>query len=201
MKKYLNRKFTLKKNIILLLFLVISSEQLICSVHNNPFDSLSISIQLIQNVNHNIFHDFYEPKNGIKTSITTPFYWGDIQGSIQVVPYYNKGQSDADFTGIEPNLKWGKQLYLSDKLRWFNSGGIGWYIFYFSEIPETQQIERELSASYMSQLSLLVHKNISLSFAISKDTIFTYKKIDLVYISIGINYLTKTPDWMKLFLK
>ena len=32
---------------------MISSEQLICSVHNNPFDSLSISIQLIQNVNLN----------------------------------------------------------------------------------------------------------------------------------------------------
>ena len=180
---------------------MISSEQLICSVHNNPFDSLSISIQLIQNVNRNIFHDFYEPRNGIKTSITTPFYWGDIQGSLKVIPFYNKGQSDADFTGIEPSLKWGKQFYLSDKLRWFNGGGIGWYIFYFSDEVVVGQIESELSTSYMSQLSYLVHKKISLSFEISKDTIFTYKIIDLIHISIGINYLTKTPDWMKLFLK
>ena len=189
------------KRVILLLLFLISSEQLICSVHSNPFDSLSISIQLIQNVNRNIFHDFYEPRNGIKTSITTPFYWGDIQGSLQVVPYHNKGQSDADFTGIEPNLKLGKQFYLSDKLRWFNGGGIGWYIFYFSDEVVAGQIESELSTSYMSQLSYLVHKKISLSFEISKGTIFTYKKIDLVHISIGINYLTKSPSWMKLFLK
>tara|TARA_B100000959_G_scaffold285307_1_gene359665 strand:+ start:918 stop:1490 length:573 start_codon:yes stop_codon:yes gene_type:complete len=189
------------KRVIFLLLFLISSGQLICSVHNNPFDSLSISIQLIKNINRNIFHDFYEPRNGIKTSITTPFYWGDIQGSIQVVPYYNKGQSDADFTGIEPNLKWGKQLYLSDKLKWFNGGGIGWYIFYFSDEIVVGKIESELSTSYTSQLSLLVHKKISLSFEINKDTIFTYKKIDLVYISIGINYLTKTPDWVKLLLK
>ena len=175
------------KRVIFLLLFLISSEQLICSVHNNPFDSLSLSIQLIQNLNRNIFHDFYEPRNGIKTSITTPFYWGDIQGSLQVMPYYNKGQSDADFTGIHANLKWGKQLYLSDKQRWFNGGGIGWYIFYFSDEIVVGKIESELSTSYMSQLSLLVHKNISLSFEISKDTIFTYKKIDLVHISIGIN--------------
>ena len=189
------------KRVIFLLLFLISSEQLICSVHNNPFGSLSISIQLIKNVNHNIFHDFYEPKNGFKSSITTPFYWGDIQGSLQVVPYYNKGQSDADFTGIEPNLKWGKQLYLSDKLRWFNGGGIGWYIFYFSDEVVVGQIESELSRSYTSQVSLLVQNKISLSFEISKDTIFTYKKIDLVHISIGINYLMKTPGWVALFLK
>ena len=82
---------------------MISSEQLICSVHNNPFDSLSISIQLIQNVNRNIFHDFYEPKNGFKTSITTPFYWGDIQGSLQVVPYYNKWLQDLPSINIVAN--------------------------------------------------------------------------------------------------
>ena len=63
------------------------------------------------------------------------------------------------------------------------------------------QIESELSTSYTSQLSLLVQNKISLSFEISKDTIFTYKKIDLVNISIGINYLMKTPGWVALFLK
>jgi len=189
------------KRILFLLIFSISSEQLIGAIHNNQFDSLSISIQLIQNVNRNIFHKFYEPRNGIRTSITTPFYWGDVQASLQVLPYSNKGQNYADFTGIQPNLKWGKQLYLSERLSWFNGGGIGWHIFYFSDKVVAGQIESELSTSYMSQLNYLVHKKISLSLEISKDTIFTYKKIDLVYISFGINYLTKTPGWMKLFLK
>ena len=180
---------------------MISSEQLICAVHNNQFDSLLISIQIIQNVDRNIFHDFYEPKNGIKTSITTPFYWGEIQASLQVLPFSNKEQSYADFTGIHPNLKWGKQLYLSDRLRLFNGGGIGWYMFYFSDKIVIGQIESELSTSYISKLSYLVHKKISLSFDISKVTIFTYKNIDLIHISIGINYLTKSPGWMKLFLR
>jgi hypothetical protein len=166
-----------------------------------PFNFIEISIQLTQNINHNTFHQFYESKNGLNTSITTPFYWGDIQASLHLLPYFGKEQSYLDFTGIHANLKWGKQFYLSDRLKWFNGGGIGWYIFYFSEEAEIAQIERELSKSYSSQLSYFAHKKISLNFAISKDIIFTYKKIDLVNISVGINYLTKTPGWMKLFLE
>ena len=75
-----------------------------------------------------------------------------------------------------------------------------WYIFYFSDEVVVGQIESELSTSYTSQVSLLVQNKISLSFEISKDTIFTYKKINLVHISFGINYSMKTPGWMKLFL-
>ena len=196
------------KRVIFLLLFLISSEQLICSVHNNPFNSLSISIQLIQNINRNIFHDFYEPKNGIKTSITTPFYWGDIQGSLQVVPYYNKGQSDANFTGIEPNLKWGKQLYLSDKLRWFNGGGIGWYIFYFSEESYSSDDyfnpsirESELSRDYVSQLNYSISEIVNINLCIRYDIISTYKKIYLTNTSLGISYLLRTPDWIKIFLE
>ena len=176
----------------------------------HPFNCIEISIQLIQNVNHNNFHDFYKPRNGIRTSITTPFYWGDVQASLQVLPFSNNGQSYADFTEIQPNLKWGKDIYLSDNITWFNSVGFGINIFYFSDkkILSTDEVlffiektESEIGFSYSSRLSHSLNKNIHFNFEISNDIIFTYKKINLVNIGIGMSYSIKTPNWIKLILE
>ena len=167
----------------------------------HPFNFIEISIQLTQNINHNTFYRFYESQNGLKTSITTPFYWGDIQASIHLLPYFGKEQNYMDFIGIHQNLKWGRKLYFSDRIRWFNGMGIGWYIFYLTDKVVAGQIESELSTGFLSQLQYSIKKHINLNIEINIDRIFTYKTIDLVHISMGISYLFKTPDWMRLFLE
>jgi hypothetical protein len=167
----------------------------------HPFNFIEISIQITQNINHNTFHQFYESQNGLKTSITTPFYWGDIQASIHLLPYFGKEQNYLDFIGIHPNLKWGRKLYLSNRIRWFNGMGIGWYIFYFTDKVDAGQIESELSTGFLSQVQFFITKNINLNIEINIDRIFTYKTIDLVHTSVGVSYLITTPDWMKLFIE
>ena len=74
------------KKIIFLCLILFMNKGLIGSVNNNPFEYFSISIELWENINNNDFHYFYQPKNGLKTSITTSFYWGDIRASVQI--YY-----------------------------------------------------------------------------------------------------------------
>jgi hypothetical protein len=167
----------------------------------HPFNFIEISIQLTQNINHNTFYQFYESQNGLKTSITTPFYWGDIQASIHLLPYFGKEQNYVDFIGIHQNLKWGKKLYFSNRIRWFNGMGIGWYIFYLTDKVVSGQIESELSTGFLSQAQYSINKNINLNIEINIDRIFTYKTIDLVHTSMGISYLFKTPDWMRLFIE
>ena len=189
------------KKIIFLCLILFPNKGLIGSVNNNPFEYFSLSIELLKNVNNNDLHYFYQPKNGLKTSITTPFYWGDIQASIHLLPYFGKEQNYVDFIGIHQNLKWGGKLYFSNRIRWFNGMGIGWYIFYLTDKVVAGQIESELSTGVLSQVQYSINKNINLNIEINIDRIFTYKTIDLVHTSMGISYLFKTPDWMRLFLE
>ena len=189
------------KKIIFLCLILLPNKGLIGSVNNNPFEYFSLSIKLLKNVNNNDLHYFYQPQNGLKTSITTPFYWGDIQASIHLLPYFGKEQNYKDFIGIHQNLKWGRKLYFSDKIRWFNGMGIGWYIFYLTDKVVAGQIESELSTGFLSQVQYSINKNINLNIEINIDRIFTYKTIDLVHTSMGISYLFKTPDWMRLFIE
>ena len=174
----------------------------------HPFNFIEISIQLTQNINHNTFYRFYESQNGLKTSITTPFYWGDIQASVQILPFFGLEKDYIDFIGIHQNLKWGKSIHIFEKLRWYNAIGTGYYVFYFSkplylshEIFNPGVAESELSAGFLSELQYSFNNKINLNIETNIDRIFTYKHIDMINISMGISYLFKTPDWMILLLK
>ena len=172
-----------------------------------PFNFIEISIQLTQNINHNSFHQFYKSINGLKTSITTPFYWGDIQASVQILPFFGLEKDYIDFIGIHQNIKWGKSIHIFEKLRWYNAIGTGYYIFYFSkplylsdEIFNPGIAESELSTGFLSQLQYSFNNKINLNIETNIERIFTYKHIDMINISMGISYLFKTPDWMILLL-
>ena len=173
----------------------------------HPFNFIEISIQLTQNINHNTFYRFYESQNGLKTSITTPFYWGDIQASVQILPFFGLEKDYIDFIGIHQNIKWGNSIHIFEKLRWYNAIGTGYYIFYFSkplylshEIFNPGIAESELSMGFLSQLQYSFNNKINLNIETNIDRIFTYKHIDMINISLGISYLFKTPHWMILLL-
>ena len=173
----------------------------------HPFNFIEISIQLTQNINHNTFYRFYESQNGLKTSITTPFYWGDIQASVQILPFFGLEKDYIDFIGIHQNIKWGKSIHIFEKLQWYNAIGTGYYIFYFSkplylsdEIFNPGIAESELSAGFLSQLQYSFNNKINLNIETNIDRIFTYKHIDMINVSMGISYLFNAPDWMILLL-
>ena len=195
------------KKIIFLYLILFPNKGLIGSVNNNPFEYFSLSIKLLKNVNNNDLHYFYQPKNGLKTSITTPFYWGDIQASVQILPFFGLEKDYIDFIGIHPNIKCGKSIHIFEKLRWYNAIGTGYYIFYFSkplylsdEIFNPGIAESELSMGFLSQLQYSFNNKINLNVETNIDRIFTYKHIDMINVSMGISYLFKTPDWMILLL-
>jgi len=195
------------KKIIFLCLILFPNKGLIASVNNNPFEYFSLSIELLKNVNNNDLHYFYQPKNGLKTSITTPFYWGNIQATVQILPFFGLEKDYIDFIGIHPNIKCGKSIHIFEKLRWYNAIGAGYYIFYFSkplylshEIFHPGIAESELSAGFLSELQYSFNNKINLNIGTNIDRIFTYKHIDMINISMGISYLFKTPNWMILLL-
>ena len=195
------------KKIIFLCLILFPNKGLIGSVNNNPFDFFSLSIELLKNVNNNDLHYFYQPQNGLKTSFSSPFYWGNIQASVQIVPFFGLEKDYIDFIGIHPNIKCGKSIHIFEKLRWYNAIGAGYYIFYFSkplylshEIFHPGIAESELSAGFLSELQYSFNNKINLNIGTNIDRIFTYKHIDMINVSMGISYLFKTPDWMILLL-
>lgn len=196
------------KKIIFLCLILFPNKGLIGSVNNNPFEYFSLSIELLKNVNNNDLHYFYQPQNGLKTSFSSPFYWGKIQASLDLIPFNGKERNYIDFIVVQPNLKWIKPLYTSSKISFAIGGGVGLFVFSFSDLDDgflfynwASVTESELSSSYLSQIQYFINKKMSLTFNINIDRVYTYKPINLINISMGIGYINKTPDWIKLILQ
>ena len=201
------------KKIIFLYLILLPNKELLGSVNNNPFEYFSFSIELLKNVNNNDLHYFYQPKNGFKTSFSSPFYWGKIQASLNLMPFNGKEKNYIDFIGVQPTLKLIKPLYTSNKISFLIGGGIGLFVFSFSENIQMDEddefllynlasiTESELSSSYLFHIQYFINKKMSLTFNINIDRVYTYKPINLFNISMGIGYLNKTPDWIKLILQ
>ena len=109
---------------------------------------------------------------------------------------------------MQPNLKWIKPLYTSSKMSFAIGGGVGLFVFSFSDLDDeflfynwASVTESELSSSYLSQIQYFINKKMSLTFNINIDRVYTYKPINLINISMGIGYINKTPDWIKLILQ
>jgi hypothetical protein len=196
------------KKIIFLCLILFPNKGLIGSVNNNPFDFFSLSIELLKNVNNNDLHYFYQPQNGLKTSFSSPFYWGNIQASLDLMPFNGKEKDYINFIGIQPKLKWIKPLYTSSKISFAIGGGVGLFVFSFTDQEDRFLLynwasitESELSSGCLSQIQYFINKKLSLTFNINIDRVHTYKPINLINISMGIAYRNKTPDWIKLILQ
>jgi len=196
------------KKIILLCLILFPNKGLIAGVNINPFEYFSISIEFLKNINNNDLHYYYHPNNGLKTSFSSPFYWGKVQASLDLMPFNGKENDYINFIGIQPSLKWIKPLYTSSKISFAIGAGLGLFIFSFNDQEDRFLLynwasitESELSSGCLSQVQFFINKKTSLSFNINIDRLYTYKPIDLINISLGIAYRNKTPDWIKLILE
>ena len=196
------------KKIIFLCIILLPNKGLIANVNNNPFDYFSISIQLLKNIGNDDLDYYYHFNRGLKTSFSSPFYWGKVQASLDLIPFNGKDKNYIDFIGIQPSLKWIKTLYTSNNISFAIGGGIGLFVFSFSGQDEKFLLynwasitESEISFCHVSKFQYFINKKISIIFNINVDRVYTYKPIQLINISMGIGYINKTPDWIKLILK
>jgi len=194
------------KTLIILIFILQNS--FVYAQGSRPFDSLEIGLQYTVNINRNVFHDFYEPGKGIEGFVETPFYYGDIQAAIQVFSHSAKKKDKIQgFQAIFTNMKWGKQYSLPYKVRWFTGIGIGLYAFlpnnptWSDPYNVVHFTETELGAGLNSCLVYTIYQNWTMRLGGSYNRIFTYKPIDLIYLSAGIGYSFGTPKWMQIFLE
>ena len=198
-------------------FLLISSiliHSVCCFVNPNPFSSLSIGIQSTKDFNDLQFTNFYKPNAGICLDLGLPFHFGYLIGSVNFNVYErvqnrfenNQNLKSQNFFAIHPFIIWGESLKLTKKIAWFNGVSLGGYIFHYQKNWDQAftlgpYTETELSLGIASLLSYKMKKNYSLNIGVKKHTIFTYHKISVLSVSLGINRSFITPTWLEVMLK
>jgi len=171
-------------------------------VEESPFEKIKIGIQYTNNFNRNIFHNTWHPSGGIKGFFETPFYFGRTQFGLRIMNFKTKDLNIPEFSSWFVYAGWGVEFKTLRLLKLYTGLNIGSFQMDFEDedIEEGLVSESELGIEFMVRLSFQILKNANLNIEGSYLRIFTNIKIDLLYVSAGIDYSFSSPDWLKDFL-
>ncbi len=165
------------------------------------FHSIEFAVQLVSPGNKNDLEGFWTPRMGIEALFITPFYWGEIHAGGQVRSFTATDSDYPNYTTIAPFLGWAYSNALSDNFNGYLGLRIGFNRMIFSDISGFPGNESEIAAILSAGVMLPVSSKWSAKLSAYHETIFTYKRINLNYYSIGLGYKLSTPSWLMGFLE
>ncbi|MEA1981104.1 MAG: hypothetical protein U9N54_09045 [candidate division Zixibacteria bacterium] len=187
---------------IIIIFLLLF---IFCSTNINavPFDSSTIIFNFVSNINSNDFHDYWEPKTSFEFNGRTNFYSGMIELGI----IYNKNKSlsidQPDYNSIYSFVGFGFNYKISNSFSNYTGLRMGNYYMDFDDpdIHSELKSEHELYLGAISSVQYSLNKRYAFNLALEHCKIFTYKRIYLWSVSVGVAYSFDSPKWLKEFLQ
>ena len=171
----------------------------------SAFETISLGAGYSHNIYSGKFDDFWEPGFSAKFYITTDYYFGNLELGIQYGVFDKDEFSFRTFSSIYYYLGWTYDFQLTEFLT-LNSGlqvGIDEYRFerLFPSDNENLLTEREFGAALEVKFISEIYSETEIFFGVSARRIFTARRIDLLYINVGLAHGFETPAWLKDFLR
>ena len=203
MKTIFEFKNKFKLHILTVIFIPLFSLSIQAQSSNEPFSSIIFRLSGTINSNRNTFHSYWSSNGGASLDISMPYYWGEIQGGINLFDYDNKHNEIPDFLSNFIFIGWGANISHYKNINWFNGIRTGIYQMHFDDedIHETQRTESELGLELYSRLALNINSNWSMHIAASYLRIYTYKRLEFFMLSAGIGFSFNSPPWLKEFFE
>ena len=169
------------------------------------FDSVTIGLNWLGNINRNTFHKFWKPGQGVEGYVQLPFYYGAIEVGLHVQSFDGDEKEQPDFTGILLDLRWQKEWGLFRDVSGSLGGNVGMYQMAFDSdnlfTNESHIVEREFAFGVTSGLGYAVAPNWSINVSVSFLRVYTRKRLDLVFLGVGVSRRFASPSWLREFLK
>ncbi|RKX21430.1 MAG: hypothetical protein DRP35_04310 [Candidatus Zixiibacteriota bacterium] len=186
-------------NIIFLLLFIFCSN----NINAEPFDSMTVVLNLNSNFNNNDFHNYWEPKTGFEISGRTNFYSGMIELGIT----YNKNKSlsidQPDYNSIYSFVGFGFNYKINNSFSNYIGLRMGDYYMDFDDpdIHPELKSEHEFYLGAITSVQYSLNKRYAFNLSLEHYKIFTYKRIYLWFVSVGVAYSFDSPKWLKEFLQ
>jgi hypothetical protein len=164
-----------------------------------PFDRVDIGLYGAANVNRNEFHTYWDAGHAGAIDFVTPFYAGRASLLIRV------GRNDAvagaassGFTSVYAALGWRAGRTLVHDLRADIGLHVGIADFNFSEEAESSvrnelELGTEGSVRADYEFATRWHAIAEASYQVT----FTYHRIELAYVSLGLARTFGAPGWIR----
>lgn len=168
-----------------------------------PFETFTLSASYLADVSQNTFHDIWTTRDGGRIQFETPFYLGVAELGFHL---YQNDSNDAavpSFYSFFLYIGWGYEVPLPEGLRWINGFRFGDFHIGFDDdsIQEGVRTESELGVGVFTELRWFVTGRWSLRANAEYRTIYTYRRIDLAFVGVGIGRTFDSPGWLREFFE
>ena len=201
----LTSKRNLSTTLIILLFLtqLFPNLYLFAEDSDPAFKTVNFRLNLLTNTNRNLLHQYWEPTFGGEEEVNMPFYAGKIKAGLQLDQFNGKIENYPDYLVTFFYLGWGVDISLFSHLSWINGVRLGSYQMRFddTDINPTQRVESELAVGIDTGLNFNLSARWMGHIGLGYVAVYTYKKIELLNLSIGISFIIECPSWLREILK
>jgi hypothetical protein len=170
-----------------------------------PYSRLRLRVGAARSVDHEPVDGFYRATTGAAFGITTPFYLGWIGIAGTFIPLnalnHNVAAGRPNLHTLLLALDWGFDLPLRGPLRARASAELGDFVMII-ENPDTRfDSESELFTGAAVSAGYAVRRDLTLVATGSLARVHTRPALNLGIVTLGLEYATHTPRWLRAILE
>lgn len=163
---------------------------------SRAFDSLTVQLRAVANVNRNTFHRFWDPAPGLELNLQAPLDVGQLEAGLNYTGFAGQSAEQPDFKALFPYLGWGYEAPLSNRFSWYNGLRAGSLLMRF-DIREDNRTEQELGLGLVSLLSYRLGGAWSVDVSARYRVVFTHERLRLFFLAAGLGRDFAAPAWLK----
>lgn len=162
----------------------------------HTFDTVTVQLRAVANVNRNTFHRFWEPGPGLELNLQAPLNVGTLEAGLHYAGFAGKATEQPDFKVLFPYLGWGYDAPLSSRFSWYNGTRAGSLIMRF-DVSQGNRTEQELGLGLVSLLSYRLGGAWSLDLSARYRVVFTHERLRFFFLAAGLGRDFAAPAWLK----
>ena len=164
---------------------------------DSAYSRLRIRLSGARNVNHEQLHDFWRAETGGGIGITTPFYVGSIGATATLIPFSTRDPGRPNFKALMLGLDWGVQLPLSGPFHARAAARIGDFVMLIENPDVWLDSESELFVGGELSAGWQLRRDLAITAGGSFAHVRTEPSLNLAVVSLGLEYATRTPGWLR----
>lgn len=166
-----------------------------------PYSQLRLSISGARNINHELLHDFWRAGTGAAVALTTPFYVGSVGVGGTFIPFRTRDSGRPNFRALLLALDWGIEVPAPGPLRARAAAHVGDFVMLIDNPDLWLDSESELFVGGELSAGLQLRRDLAVTVAGSFAHVYTRPALDLAFVTVGLEYATRTPGWLRAILE
>ena len=146
-------------------------------------------------------HDFWRAGTGGAFAVTTPFYVGSIGLGGTFIPFTKRDNSRPNLRTLLLALDWGFDLPAPGPLQARAAAHLGDFVMLIENPNTWLDSESELFVGGELSAGLRLRRDLALTAAGSFAHVHTRPSLDLAVVTLGLEYATRTPGWLRAILE